>query len=737
MPNSISVTTSSETPIQSCQIRNFSCFRAFALAGVSIVVISLACSATIAQSLDETDTKVEDADNIELATIEVIARNRAEDQIDVPSSLTVRSAEQLSTRGLDGTRQAVSSVPNVTSTNPGVARFTRFVIRGAGSIGLDSPDDTSVAVNVNNIALPKHLADSLLFDLEQVEVLRGPQGTHFGQNSQAGAINVRTKMPEDRFAASIGGEWGADKDGHSRYNGTGMVNFAPVQGKIMTRLAGKWSQKDGNIKDLIHGGEVGNVDTFGLRSTTRIIANDSLDFLISADISRDDNDHPSWISASASQFPATSQANRDKTVQESYGLSLTGNYVFANDIELTSVTSYRNLESDIFTDNVDPLIETSTPYVSKWDEKFSKFGQEIRLATSLDNGVSWLAGVNLGVNDFDADIKDELNNGAITNYFDVKIENKTYGVFGELDIPFAERFKLSLGGRYNHDEKEADLSYRNSFAPGVTSQKAKKSWSAFTGKAALSVNWQEDLHSYISLARGWKPGGFNRYPVNLSLSKPELPFDETTSWTAELGTKASLMDGRAFVSGAVFYSRTSDEQIGSFDFATNSLKILNADTRSYGVELEGSIKPTDGLTLSGGLGFNHTRFAKDVAALSIRKGAKVPGVPGLTASARGQYDMPFFAFGRDLIWSSSASWSFHGSRQANRQNDLKLNSYHLVDAKTGISWNSGEAKSEVYLFGRNLFDESYETSAGYSQTRVKTIVAGEGRVLGLGAKLNF
>lgn len=711
--------------------------------------LSLVSNTTLAQGLDAAD------DEIQLEAIVVRARNRGEDVQDVPSSISVQDGETFAERGISDTKDIAKSTANVSTTGTGVSRFTHFIVRGGGSIGLDSPDDTSVVVTLNNSPLPKHLADSLLFDIEQVEVLRGPQGTHFGQNAQQGAINVRTRLPEEEFKVTLGGEWQSygtssfsDAADTLSYQGDVVVNLPVIQDKINTRFAARYKNKAGDIRDLVRNEEVGNIRDFAIRNTTQIFAYDDLDLLFSADYSNQLNDHPSWILKDSPGFPATSQAQQDETDQTSYGTGLTVNYGLTDDIELETVTTLRKIETDIFTDNLDPFMDgpPAAPLfmslsTSDWDESFLKMDQEIKLKQDNPDGLTWVAGVNLGRTEFDAKIADSSTTafGSNTTNIDINIDGQTYSAFGEATNAVTDRLKLTFGGRYSYDRKKADMSARSTLAPVPVRQLQSKSWSAFTGRLSASYNWTDDVMSYASVARGWKPGGFNRYPVNLIGGKTEQPFDASVSWTAEIGTKARIPDFDATFSAALFYTKTKDEQVSQFDLATNSLKIHNADVESYGFELEAAAELAEGLKLSSSLGLINTEFANTVAAAGVTKGRDVPNVPGVTGSIKLDYSKSFMANGREFTWDTNASWSYNGERKADNANSIKLKSYNLVDVTTGVSWTNGDTDrtAKVYIFARNILDEKYFTFAAKSLSGRVAAVHGAGRSLGLGAKFEF
>ncbi|SDE65180.1 iron complex outermembrane recepter protein [Rhodospira trueperi] len=677
-----------------------------------------------------TSAHAEELQALVLEPVTVTARKRAESASDVPISLSVMDGDDLDEAGVETVFDTMKLVPNLSATTSGPARFSTFIIRGGGAVLMDAPDDTSVGVYVDGVPVPRHMADMDLLDVDRVEVMRGPQGTLFGDASSAGAINIVTKAPSDTFEGRVIGDFGNE----GRRSGQVSLSGPIIPDRLAMRLSGSVRHEDGTIKDRRFGGDVGEEDAWSVRGQAAITPTDRLSIDVTLDGSRVETDHPNWIWRDAADYPSVDQRVSEWSDQTSLGVGATITY----DLDwatATSVTSFRRVTAETIGDNIDLLLDDGLMlaadgggYVSDFEEETRRVVQELRLTGADDQAIAWQVGANFSAMDFDALFADTttMMGWATDERRDASVDGQSYGLFGETTVPLGAGFDLTLGARYSYVTKDARTDYTSSMGLAASDSK-EDSWSAVTGRASLAYHWTEDVSTYATVARGWKPGGFQRYSANIATSgEIEDAYGETRSWTYELGNKARFLGGRAVLDAAVFYTTAEDEQVNAYDLTTYQLQIKSGDVDSYGFEVEGRVQATENLTLGGGLGYTHATFTQDVPDAGIRDGNRVPNVPLWNANINGVYRYPLTLAGLDGDWTSRVAYSYRSDREGDITNEATLDGYHLVDLSTGLDFDA----ISVRLYANNVLDEEYAVS-GYMNSNGRVAVApGDGRAFG-------
>mgnify|MGYP001799489371 CR=1 FL=1 len=648
----------------------------------------------------------------DLGTLIINARRFDEPDIDVPFSTSVVTPETTEIAPSSRVSEVVQNAPNVNFSNPGAPRFTQFNIRGAGALNLDAPDDTSVGTYVNGVPIPRQAADFQLLDIQQVEILRGPQGTLFGDNSSAGVINVITRPAPDAAERELRFSFDSEENSSVKF-----LFGDRVSDRLAYRIVGGYNNRAGFIPDATQGVNVGELDELALRATFFAEFSDTVSGEFVLDHNSFDTDHPSWVWRDAPDGPTASQAEFDSSEQTSTGASakLTFNL---DAFELQTITSFRRIDADVFTDNIDFLLDAGLPFAAPGsafttlnDETQDVFFQEFLFRDETSRGLRWQAGLNFKLNQLDTTFTNVTEDPAFpgfpfTDTTNTTIDSKFYSVFGEVDVPVSETVTLSFGARYSIVERDADVNF-NGF--GLTFADAgDTSFSGWSGRASLAYAPTLDNNYYATLSRGWKPGGFQRFQSNISSTgRLDPTYDETTSVSFEIGNKRRFMDGRAALDFALFYTDAEDEQAVAFDFTTFQLQIENADVRTKGFELEGSYDVTDRFTIGGGIGYTDAEFTSSNAVAGVVSGNQVPNAPLWSVGLNANYTAPVNVFGRSADWVSSLAVIHRSDRQADISNSLTLDDYTVVNVSTGIETDNWGAR----LFVRNLFDETYETSA--------------------------
>ncbi|MEM9441501.1 MAG: TonB-dependent receptor, partial [Pseudomonadota bacterium] len=314
---------------------------------------------------------------------------------------------------------------------------------------------------------------------------------------------------------------------------------------------------------------------------------------------------------------------------------------------------------------------------------------------------------------------------------------------GSITVPVTDRIELSGELRYTYEIEE----FRGGFIsePGASpvalnDQDRSESFDFLTGRLSASVQINKDIKSYVTVARGAKAGGFSFLDTDLALipglSVDELETAETTTY--EVGLRGSLLSDRLRFGAAAFFNDTSDEQLAAFDFATFTAGIENADTETYGVEVDLTTEPVEGLVLRGALGLLETEITDAPVETGAEVGGEVPNAPEVALSISADYTIPLDAPGLSVDLAFGAEYQHVGSQIADIGNTRSLDSYDVVNLRLRLIGDD----YEVFAFGENVFDETYATGAfpfGVSPAgeQVSTGGVGQPRLFGLGVRLTF
>ena len=680
-----------------------------------------------------------------LDPIVITARKRPEFDLDVPVSTTILPGNSIPSTTLDPAGDISRMSPNLNFTDAARPQDRYGTMRGVGPLGnpLNSLDNT-VGFAIGGVPTSSNGFGQPLFDIERVEVLRGPQGTLFGRNSLGGLINVIPREADGEREFRIDTQIGSNGYRQAEAKAGGWI----VPDLLAGRAAFLYQNFDGDVPNGIIGGKEGGVDLKAGRGSLRFTPDETLVIDITGSYSSDDRNNAIWLLRESPDFPR-SGVDRTPINNRDIGQGSIQVKKEFEDVDLVTVTSFQDIElftNDDATDGfiygaltgLPPAAFTGTDGGSV-REKERIFSQELRLGSLEGSPFSWVAGVNYFRSDynisrdFESDFIPTLN--GLTNN---DIVSQTFAVFGDVTIPLAERFEVSGGLRLAHDIQDFAGRFNSRGAPGLVpsfDQEARFSDTYVTGRAAVSYAWTDDIKSYFSVARGHSSGGFERSQgSDAPMGIAATPFAPTRGWTYELGTKAQLTNAIS-LSAAAFYNDVSDGQLLGFDFATNQVFIANQDYRSFGFELQGNADMSNGFELSAGVGFTESRLvgaSTPVLPASV-DGNRVPFTPEWTANLGVTYRLAGEDVGLDGDFFAGATYQYVGARYPDVQNSVKMDSYHMINAKIG--WEN--ERLGVNAFVNNLLDERPVYFAASYSPDVTGVIAGRGRVFGVGASLKW
>ena len=723
-----------------------------------------------------------------LEEIVVTAQQRAESLQDVPVSVAAVTAKKISDSGIVDLQGLSELVPNFSINETGIS--TTVTIRGISS-GINSGFEQSVSMYNDGIFYGRdQLARVPMIDMERVEVLRGPQGILFGKNSIAGAVSQISAKPTDEFEGSVTALYEPD---HGETD-LRMVLSGPLTDNLSGRLAVMTRELDGYVKNTELGVDEQNEDEQVVRATLRWDVNDSVTATLKSSQSTFDVlGRNMEVYQSFGHLEALNSVYNSPTAPWSVDTEL--NYIadnnghFSNnevnnstltvdwDLEgltLTSVTGYVDYE---FTESCDCDFTGAPVFDAGRQEEYQQLSQEFRLTSDLGSNFDYIAG--LFFQDTDLTYADQiqlpdptvvntalglLGAGALQPFAPGSSTDRTFNQEGEVIALFAqgtwsvsEALRLTVGGRYTEEKKDANRQQRHKanatfggqYMPAVTADPVSGAYNVLYGIFAIeaydqingklddssfspvvTMEWDAnpDTMVYATWTKGYKSGGFdarsNGHPdasVNNGLKSGaaitgswEFANEEATS--VELGSKMSLADGAAELSVAWYMTDYNDLQVSQFD-GTLGFNVTNAgEAKVKGIEADGRWALTDNITLTGSvayLDFNYEKFPNsqcyfqqedtDGDKLCDAGGKRKEFTPELQANLGAAWASEM-SNGLELNASLDVSFMDEYLYAANLDPRSKQDAYSMVNARIALAGSEGAW--ELALLGRNLTDET-------------------------------
>lgn len=698
----------------------------------------------------------ESGSSLLLEEVVVTAQKRAEDVQDVPISITAFSGQAIEKLGLLSAKDIASQTPNMSVESPFGHSMPRFNLRGVGSNDFNSIGTSPVGVYVDEVFLNSPIIQGFqLFDLERVEVLRGPQGTLWGKNTTAGAIHFVSNKPGEEFEAQVRATYG-------RFDQADLeaVISGPLSERFSARVATQYQSRDGWVENQFNGNKLEDYEKTAVRAQLSYTG-DAVDLLL--------NIHGGKLNSGGKVahhrnvgdiFGYTEEpADRDHVATDSEpseeidttGLTLTVNWEIG-DMALTAITGYEDHERIAFeVADASPHRVLDAIYYSEADQ----WTQELRLASTDDSALQWILGTywltesQKTMTSFDV-LRDLAGMGAdfvITNTAELETDN--IALFAHATYEFNERWSAKAGVRWTEEEKAIDMEAQmyqaadaaNFFRPeqgvgNVTTvlQREKETWDEITGELGLDFRPDENTLIYGSVRRGFRGGNFNGGAL---FSQSEAVTVDPELLTAyEIGTKNTLFEGLLQLNASLFFYDYTDMQVFTLVNATQQLS--NAGKAAVkGVELEAQIQPTENLYMRVGLGLVDAEYRDYInGAGEDLQGNRLPRSPETTFNGLLQYRLPLQFEGQVSL---QLDFDYKDRIFFKPENEDLLSNgenYWLINARTAYETADGDI--EISVWGKNLTDEEYLATVGdLSNFGFHQLYYGDPRTFGVTVNYQF
>jgi iron complex outermembrane receptor protein len=698
---------------------------------------------------------------VKLEEIVVTATKREERLIDVPQSVSVLSANDLNKLGALQFRDFANTVPGLSFTTVG-AGYSQITLRGV-TAGLDIghtvgtyTDDVPIGFTSASTLISLIAPDQGLFDVDRIEVLRGPQGTLYGASTLGGLIKYVSKRPDlENSDGEVRSGISGTQDGGVSYDGSLAINMPIISDKLALRASAFESHDGGYVNNVaLDQKDVDRSDVYGGRIDLLYAPTDALNVRINGflqNISRDGQATADYTLAGAPMYGSLDQSRvfREEYDQQFRLASATVTYDFGPAM-LTSVSGYQTQRTD-FTIDISgqflPILALCPPFcINSYSgvgypnsQSANKFTQEVRLASKGNKLLEWLIG-GFYTHETSANVADITTLGLAgqlvpNNLFhdSYPFSYNEYAAFGDLTYHFSEKFDVQGGVRYARNDQSFTQNGSGILIGSSPTRTSEDDASTYLGVARYHFN--SNSTGYLRYATGYRPGGPNTVAndplTGLPVAPPTFQPDHLASY--EVGYKAETADHKFSVDVDGYYIHWKDIHILA---AVNGIGITaNAPGGATirGSELTLTVRPNNALALTGAFAYQDARLAAADTNLGATDGERLPNVPRFTAAMNADYQPTHGGWQPTL----GATLRYVSNRWASWDNNTTfpqyyLPSYTVFDLRTGLTINS----IDVQLYVHNLFNERGELSADTSRGPAQASLL-QPRTIGVNATMRF
>jgi iron complex outermembrane recepter protein len=675
---------------------------------IKVAALTATCLCSFPALAQEAETE---EDNSGIKEITVTARKRVEDVQDVPVAVTGLSGDVLEERFVPDIRAVSKYMPNV---QMGQVQFSGATlsasIRGLTFADIERSFEPAVATSIDGIFLASNTGALIdMFDVESIEVLRGPQGTLFGRNTIGGIINVKRSRPTGELGAKLSGTIGS----YGRRDLKAVINTPIIEDKMALKIGMFSINGDSFTRNYTSGKRDPGLKRFGLTGTILVTPTDNFEATLTYEYLKDRSNYPQLVNQSLPGSLAcdafglcfngpVTPGGTGPTIQtiyedSNYTASLTdvpfevplnANNVTLNakysgdNFDIVSITGIWRNDDALDIDNIGHAVAPDTALFHPVRELSGKqFSQELRFDSNFDGMFNIVAGVYYFNSKYKLERQDVFlfggvaNPGLLVDTFSAGQTVTSYAAFAETYWKLGESTRVTLGGRYTKEKKAFNVQKPAVpaaeggpyFCPDPASvhvpcRTGKLSFSKFTPRVSVDHKFGEDVMAYASWSRGFRSGGWNGRPG----STPDTigPYEPETVDSTELGLRTKFLDNKALFNVTVFqtdYKNKQEDQITSNPVApaTTITFVRNAgEARFRGVEVEAQLKPTSDIHFFASGGYLSGKYLKflDAAGNDIRANRILRYAPKWNASLGAEFTMPIGDDDSKIIFGTNVKY---------------------------------------------------------------------------------
>lgn len=699
--------------------------------------LKLAQSDSTSRKNDEPSDQKDEPRYEALEEIVVTAQKRQQSAQLVPISMATLSGEDIAKVVANTLSDLQFAVPGV---QIGTTSMGGFTIRGVSGFTRNIGSEGRAGVYVDEVYVGRSAGvDQNLFDVERVEILKGPQGTLFGRNTVSGAVNITTRKPQPQVEGSVTLEAG----NLNRTNGTLIVNAPLIDERLFARLSANAIQQDGYTDNLTTAEQVGGFDKSSGRLQLRYLASDALELNLSVDKRESRKDivgFQLFTDIDALGPRAIRHDAREFDDNNLLGAALTVDYALPGDFKLKSISAYQEEDFAILTDEDAMALDFATSFFQEDNQQFT---QELRLESPDLGGYDFLVGLyyldQTLTSNRHADLGTAFTPTGASVQAPGEVDLESFAAYAHTNFYLTPRLTLTAGLRYTSDTKSVDYNIADStglFIDGTVVDEER--WDDWSPKLGLQFQFNPDVMLYASVSRAFKAGGYN---LDFLSSLEQVRYDPETATSYEIGIKSELFARRVRLNVAAYAMKFDDYQVFQFRQLPSGGTILvltnAAEATSEGAEVELLVKPLQDLTLTANYAYidaKYDRFPNGGGLGIDYDGTPIGSTPKHTFYVAADYQL---AAGRAGSLNTHVDYARADAfdKFINLSLSEPIRAQKTLNARIELL-TSGERLSFA-VWGRNLTDEETPTDVVYNFLGARYALYALPRTWGATVKYNF
>jgi iron complex outermembrane receptor protein len=707
-------------------------------------VLALSASPALAQSASPPEPQAEEK-TVGIGEIIVTARQRSESLQTVPVAVAAMDAAMIERSFIPDVDSIEKFMPNVElGRHPFTGGGMSASIRGISFGDLDRAFEPAVAVSVDGVFLASNTGAMMdTFDIEAIEVLRGPQGTLFGRNTIGGVISIKRTKPTM--------DWGFKSQitvGSYDVREYKAIANVPIVADTVGLKVGAYRERSESFTHRASDGKrEDGIDRYSIFGALRFNPGSAFDATLSVDRIKDRSHYPSLVPISAANqtfciaFGACIGTQGQQIADSGNKLALDDYPFYArlqhtavtlnakldviDGISIESITNYTKQKDGLNIENTGgaPLANGAHIFVSKRDQTASQFSQEVRAISNFGGVFDFVAGLYYMKSEFDLVQTVEVG-GARSQFFDAGQDLNAYAAYAEAYIEPVDRLRLTVGGRYTYEKKDFYIRFRNPTTGAVTAQcpdaaspygpcaDSSVTFRKFTPRVTLDFRFTPDIMVYAGWSRGYRSGGWNsRATVTTAIG----PYQPETVDSYEAGLRTTFWDNRAKANITVFRAEYKDKQEEVITASPGNplitqTQVQNASSATLqGFEGEFQLAPTGWLNLRAAVGYIDGKYDEFLSAgVDIKDQRNLRYAPKWSVSFGGDATIPLEATGGEILVNANYKWTDKFATSIIRDtaglNRDFIDAYGTADASIGYRHELGDRKTvSLSAFVQNAF----------------------------------